>query len=338
MAHVLAASTKDWLLEGEPWVELRTRLDLLGEDARSVAVRDAYEAMVAHPEIAALCRQVMDAWAQEIVTSHKKADLAYQRLAFLADAGLRAADEPGAALVRIALSRLSAEGVPLVGICVPVHFGGPGQNALGWALCDTPSILASVLAMGGPPKDLRPQMEAGIRHLVGLARQEGFPCAVSAELGRFRGPGRKEDPCPYATLLMLKVLQQLPDDFDTGGTVVSDLVCQCADCLLSLWENSRARHPYLFYMGTDFRKVKAPLVWYDLVHVADVLSRCPSTAGDNRMRDMVSVLFSQADAEGRFTPQSVWKAWSGWDFGQKKAPSRWLTLLAWRIARRTGMA
>ena len=33
------------------------------------------------------------------------------------------------------------------------------------------------------------------------------------------------------------------------------------------------RKEYLFGMGTDFRKLKAPLVWLDILHVLDVLSR-----------------------------------------------------------------
>lgn len=37
---------------------------------------------------------------------------------------------------------------------------------------------------------------------------------------------------------------------------------------------------------------------------------------------------------GKFTLESVWTAWKDWEFGQKKIPSRWLTLLAWRILRR----
>jgi len=31
--------------------------------------------------------------------------------------------------------------------------------------------------------------------------------------------------------------------------------------------------------------------------------------------------------------ESVWTAWKDWEFGQKKEPSRWLTLSAWRIIR-----
>jgi hypothetical protein len=41
-------------------------------------------------------------------------------------------------------------------------------------------------------------------------------------------------------------------------------------------------------------------------------------------------------ARGRFTAGSVWKAWSEWDFGQKKVPSVWITFLVLRIIRRMG--
>ena len=49
-------------------------------------------------------------------------------------------------------------------------------------------------------------MKAATHHLAGLVRGNGWPCAVSKELGNFRGPGRKDDPCPFANLAMLKAL------------------------------------------------------------------------------------------------------------------------------------
>ncbi len=104
-----------------------------------------------------------------------------------------------------------------------------------------------------------------------------------------------------------------------------------AETLLGLWGASRERHPYLFYMGTDFRKLKAPFVWYDLLHVLDVLTRFPWLAGDPRLDDMLDTLTAKADERGRFTAESVWAPWKHWEFGQKKQPSRWITLLSWRI-------
>lgn len=99
-----------------------------------------------------------------------------------------------------------------------------------------------------------------------------------------------------------------------------------------------ARQPYMFLMGSDFRKLKVPLVWYDLLHVLDVLSRFAWLHEDPRLLDMAGVLKSKADAQGRFTSESVWTSWKDWEFCQKKQPSRWLTLLAWRILNRIGPA
>ncbi|MBN1834301.1 MAG: hypothetical protein JW820_00555, partial [Spirochaetales bacterium] len=194
-----------------------------------------------------------------------------------------------------------------------------------WALCDAPLIVYA-LACFGLGED--PRVGAALDHLVGLVRDNGWPCAVSKELGSFRGPGRKEDPCPYANLAMLKALSV--SAAHTDGTA-----CRSgAETLLGLWHDSTERHPYMFYAGTDFRKLKVPFVWYDLMHVLDVLSRFPRLRGDARLRDMLRALEVRMDGQGRFTPESVWTAWKEWEFAQKREPSRWLTLAAWRIIRR----
>jgi hypothetical protein len=173
-----------------------------------------------------------------------------------------------------------------------------------------------------------PAVRSAVEHLTGLVRDNGWPCVVSKELGGFRGPGRKDDPCPFANLAMLKLLSAVDDLRDCAAARAG------AEALLTLWSESLSRHPYMFFMGTDFRKLKAPFVWYDLLHVLDVLSRFPWLGEDARLLDMLGVLRGKADTEGRFTAESVWTAWKDWEFGQKKAPSRWVTLLAWRIIAR----
>jgi len=113
--------------------------------------------------------------------------------------------------------------------------------------------------------------------------------------------------------------------------------CEAAvEAQLALWKKRRERHPYMFYMGKDFTKLKAPLVWYDLLHVLDVLSQSPWVLRDSRFEGMARLLASYADENGRFTAQSVWKPWAAWEFGQKTEPSRWVTLLATRVLKRVG--
>jgi len=266
-------------------------------------------------------------WPGTVISSHKSAGQPFQRLTFVADLGLVAGDPCVDAIVSRILARQSPEGPFLLPTNVPAHFGGSGQEQWAWALCDAP-LTVYALAKFGLGND--PAVVAAIEHLVALVRDNGWPCAVSKELGKFRGPGRKEDPCPFANLAMLKALSEVEAWSERPA-------CRAgAETLLTLWSESLTQHPYMFYMGTDFRKLKAPFVWYDLMHVLDVLSRFPWLKDDARLRDMAGVLRRKADSEGRFTPESVWTAWKGWEFAQKKVPSRWLTLLAHRALRRAG--
>jgi len=171
---------------------------------------------------------------------------------------------------------------------------------------------------------------AGIRYLISLIKDNGWACTVSQEMGKFRGPGRKDDPCPYANLLMLKLLSQF-DDYKNSNECHTG-----AECLLGLWEKSMETHPYLFYMGDDFRKLKAPTMWYDIVSVTDVLSQFEWLRSDPRLNEMINIIKSKENGNGCFTPESEYKACKGWDFGQKKTPSEWLTFLILRIFKRIG--
>jgi len=133
MDHMARSDVADWLLEGEPWVRCRTRVDLPGQ-------------------------------------SEKDASQLTHKLAFSADIGLSIRDEPA------------------------------------WMLCDAPTILHALLSFG-LAKNAR--VGEALRCLLTLVRENGWPCAVSPSMGKFRGPGRRGDSCPYATPLMLKVLSAI---------------------------------------------------------------------------------------------------------------------------------
>ena len=55
---------------------------------------------------------------------------------------------------------------------------------------------------------------------------------------------------------------------------------------------------------------------------------------DMSFLEMIDVVKSKADEQGRFTSESVWKSWSDWEFGQKKNPSPLLTLKVYRVLKR----
>ena len=310
-----------WLLSGDPWIEYRTRLDLLTQDENDPEVAAARANLIRHPQIQTLIAELSN-WPGAVLKSHKDANHPIHKLSFLAEMGLTANDPGMDIIVNKILSHQSEEGPFQVLTNIPTHFGGSGKDELNWMLCDAPVVIYSLIKFG-LENDTRVQQ--AIRYVVSLVRDNGWPCAASPVLGKFKGPGRKDDPCPYANLVMLKMLAQ-------SNTWKQNPACRIgAETLLNLWERRKEVKPYLFAMGTDFSKLKAPLIWYDVLHVLDVLTQFPWLNNDQRLLEMIELVKSKMDDQGRVTPESIWMAWKGWDFGQKKEPSRWVTLLWYRI-------
>jgi hypothetical protein len=317
-----------WLLEASPWVEYRTRVDLLNESEHNPEVMFARNRMLQHPLVSKLVADLAN-WPGQSVNSHKKADLPLHKLAFLADLGLNA-DDPGMQIIieRI-LAHQSKEGPFQVHMTIPVAYGGTGKEIEAWALCDSPTTLYCLIKFGLAD---HPQVQLAVKAQLEMVQENGYPCLGSSEMGTFRGPGRKEDPCPYATLIMLKALSALPNGWSFPATR------KAAQSIVDLWKSRAVSHPYMFYMGTDFCKVKAPLNWYDLMHVCDILSQIPEIRSEPVFNEMVQIIASKLDTSGKVIPESIYQAWKDWDFGQKKEPSAWLTFLAHRILFRMGIA
>lgn len=306
----------EWYLEGDDVLRSVVRRDLLGENVGDTLAND--------PRIRSLIEEVTDLpWAP--ISSHKSAGHQLHKFAFLADLRIDLERNGGERLLKEFGSSL-VNGLPRLPNKTPVHFGGSGATELAWSLCDAPLLLYS-MSRCFPSFDGR----EGMSTLASMARENGMPCRVSPELGRFRGPGRKDDPCPLASLYTLKAIVQLDRKGSEGMARI------LTETLLSLWKESRERHPYMFFMGTDFRKLKLPFVWYDIMSVAEVLSHFPWVLDDPRFRDMMSVIDGKKDGDGRYVPESIWTNWKEFDFCQKKEPSRWLTFAVERIQRRAEM-
>lgn len=310
----------------DPWVRYRTMLDLLELPSEDEKVIEARQQMLLHPLVQGLIDELQH-WPGTVISSHKSAGQLYHKLAFLADIGLTKSDQGLSDILSQVKAHPTAEGLLQLPVNISVNYGGSGKELWAWALCDAPLLLYSAAKIGGTEEI---SIQKGVVHLKTLARENGWPCVVSKELGNFRGPGRKTDPCPDATLIMLKLLALFPQEKDSSEAQLG------IECLLHLWEQSRELHPYMFYMGTDFRKLKAPFIWYDLLHVAEVISQFDFARRDERFVEMLELINSKADAEGLFTPESEWQAWKSWEFGQKKRPSAWLTFLVYRINYRCG--
>lgn len=316
-----------WLLDSEPWIEYRTRIDLLDQKLDESQVKQAYKAVLSFPSISNLIDELSE-WPGPILKSHKKAGHFLHKLGFLADIGLKA-DSPGVEKIikRIAEHRSPEEPFEVM-VNINPRYGGSGADEYAWMLCDAPLVTYAMVKFGLRDDQ---RVQDSLQYLVNLQRENGWPCAVSPKLGKFRGPGRKSDPCPYANLVMLKLLAQYPEKHN------EPVVKTGVETILLLWEQRKEKRPYLFAMGTDFKKLKAPLIWYDILHVTDVLTQFPWVLKDKRLKQMIEILRNKAEQDGKFTPESIWMDWKGWEFGQKKNPSKWITLTAQRVLKRTAI-
>jgi hypothetical protein len=315
----------DWLLKGPPYVQYRARIDLLEENETAPEVQSTRASMVEQPEILERIYS-LDDWPGKVLSSHRSAGQSFHTLNFLTDLGLRISDPGMQQLAEKIHEKASPEGPFRIAMNIGPGHGGTGEDTAGWALCDAPNLIYALARLGLADD---PHVTKAGEYLISLVKEFGWPCAVSKELGDFRGPGPKTAPCPYANLAMLKMLSTRPDwrNLPAAATGIKTI--------LHLWEARRDEHPFIFYMGTDFCKLKAPLIWYDILHVLDVLSLYPAAIQSNAFKEMLSVVTQKATEDGIFMAESVYVPYKNWDFGQKKTPSRWITLLVYRILART---
>ena len=316
-----------WLLAAdEPWTRYRTLVDLLDCPTDAPEAQAARSEMLAHPLVRTLIEEAAT-WPGYALKRHNDARHPIHKFSTLADFGVRV-DDPGVGpALEAVLAHQSPEGAYQCVVNVPTAFGGTGEDAWTWMACDAPTLLYALLAMG---RGDDPRVELAVEHLAGLVQENGWRCAASQDLGgTFKGPGRRSDPCPVANVCALKALAAAaPELLDSPAARAG------TEMLLWHWEHQTGRKLFLFGIGTDFRKLKYPFVWYDILHVVDVLSRFPFVRPDPRLREMVGTITAQADAGGRYTTSSMYRAWKGWSFADKKHPSPWLTFLVLRVLKR----
>jgi len=260
-------------------------------------------------------------WPGPVLKRHNDAKLLIHKLAFLADSGWNINDENAEEIINTILSHRSPEGIPQILVNIPTAFGGTGKDHFSWMLCDAPLLLYSLIKMGIPEKEYSKPLE----YLISINTENGYPCAADSNLGKFNGPGERGTSCPYSNLLMLKLLSLFPEEQYKEHSTLA------IESLLSLWENRTSKKPYLFAMGTDFKKLKFPLIWFDILHVTTVLSGFEYANKDLRYIEMLNIIRQKADNNEMYKPESVWRAWKEIDSGQKRKPSTWLTAAVEKI-------
>ncbi|HAJ94615.1 MAG TPA: hypothetical protein DCP02_00130 [Actinobacteria bacterium] len=308
---------KTWLADSHPLLKYRVMDDLYKSSNLSALRKEAFN----DPVITGIIQELRN-WPGPVLKRHNDAKHFIHKLSFLADMGFTIKDEYIKDITEKVLEHKSENGILQIMVNIPVNFGGTGKDQYSWMLCDAPLLFYCLYKM----KINKKYLDKGLEYLFQLAIDNGYPCAVSPELGRFNGPGKRGTPCPYANLLMVKLFSLFPERHN------DEKIKHAVEFLLKHWER-KDKH-YLFGIGTDFRKLKYPLIWYDILHAAEVLSHYTHIRNDKRFLEIIGTIKNKADSEGFYKPESVWMAWKNIDSGQKREPSKWITFNVYRILKR----
>jgi hypothetical protein len=316
--HLLKAIPAAWLLEGEPWVRYRVLTELLDRSHNDSDVVDANDSIAEHELVKGIYdrRNAQGYWGtpKDIHTWWPKVDTTFWVLGILGEFGLTRKDE-----------RIARACEYVFGIQLPD--GGFGWDPPTVAYDCHTAILVESLATLGYGAD--PRLHRAYQWLMGRQRLDGgFWCKQTGQIGRRR---EREPSCAMASMFVAGALAL------ERKLSLSETARKVVEFLLSCWENRDT----LKYAGHDsqigrgWEKLKFPFTDYRILKHLDVLSRFEHARRDPRMGEMIELLASKADSGGRFSPESIHKAWSDFDFGQKKRPSRWITYLVYRILKRS---
>jgi hypothetical protein len=317
MKTLLKEGLVSWLLDGEPWIIYRTLTDLLGKEEKDKAVVAARMAIPKHPLINKIFEDLNQDgyWGtpKDIHAWWPRKNTTFWILPMLADFGFTVEDKKIARACQYVLT-------------TQLHSGG-----FGWSPPTKPSdchsaIITESLAKLGLLQD--PKVQKAYGWLARRQRLDGGSwCKDTGQIG---APRESEPSCAMATMFVLGALAhnlQLRDTENARKGI---------DFLFECWEN-RGKVRYAGHdsqVGTDWEKLKYPFTDYKILKFLDVLSQFEYAKHRLQESEMVRLLLSKRNNNGTFTPESVVEAWSDFDFGQKERPSRLITLLTLRIAKR----
>jgi hypothetical protein len=180
----------DWLLEGPAWVQYRALVDLQGLPESDPRVALARRDMLADAQVQGVIAE-LTGWPGVVLNSHKSASQHFHKLNFLADLGLRVTDPGMDVIAGKVMAHASPDGPFGLPMNIPVHFGGSGEDAYAWALCDAPNLVYALLklGLGGEPAVQRASITWS-----GCAGKTVFPALCRRSWGSSGDRGAKTTP------------------------------------------------------------------------------------------------------------------------------------------------
>jgi hypothetical protein len=316
-----AAVVEQLSAAAEPWVAYVALVDLMGADPNAAHARAAYERLCRDPLIGELVSS-LDVWPGPPLSRAYDPKDALWKLSMLADFGLGGDDPRIARLAeRLFVAQSETGGF--------LH--GGFDHTRTWDqqpyIC-IDHVQTAALARFGYTDD--PRLERAYAHILSWQRLDGgwHPNAQTLP----GAPRQAEPSCPFGTLNVLRALVAHPEH--RGSPTAS----AAAEFLLDCWQ--RRDEPYRpvgFGIGATWDKLQYPFVQYQRLKTLDTLSQVPTVHADARFKAMLDQLMEKRRPDGFWAAESVNKPYAAFDFGQKKGPSAWITLVALRVLSRSRM-
>lgn len=326
-----------WLLASdEPAARWIARTALVDSPSAHRDVEAEHRAVLADPATQALLDRLPDWEVAADFSGHQSPAFVPNLLSLLADMGVGARDDERVERVLDAMLRHQLPDGRFASF-------GRGRSAptpaWGSLLCDTHAITEVLLRFGrGGDARVTRALQTTVDDLAATAQGRAWPCRPDDVRG-FRGPGRKGDVCPQATLEALRAWSAVPEDRRPSEVHLA------ARVMLHVWRRRADEQPYMFGHGYHFKVVKWPTTWYDVHGVLDALGRFPALWRDpaadpadrRSLAELVACLVAYNLApDGTVTPQSCYRGFEEYSFGQKKRPSPFATARLHQVLRRFG--
>ncbi len=314
-----------WVMgSDEPYARWVVLTEIYGLASDAPDVRAAHAAVLLDKGVRRLLED-LPVWGETSASGHHSPEYLPNRLNMLADMGLGAGDSPE---IESRLDDFLEHQDPSGRF---ESFGRlPKLPKAEWTSmpCDT-NVITDVLLRFGRGDDERVHKAlARIEKDASMTPQgRGWRCLPEKQ-SMWRGPGRKADACPQVTLEGLRAFSRLPENERPKWTL------EAARTPLEIWRRRTDERPYAFGHGYQFKSVKWPNLWYDVMWVLETVSRFPNLwkgeaaeeADRKAIAEMAACLIAyNLDEHGRVVPQRTYRGFEEFSFGQKKEPSPFAT-------------
>lgn len=315
-----------WLLDSNSWTRYRTLKDLLNRPTSSIEVEEAKSELCNDSQITTLIAETSK-WIPIAPTRNSDPKISYFKLRALADFGLTIKDSGIDDIVNKATEHLEDEMFAVRGTLPKrrkkgEEFVKPDPHIDEWHVspCNSPTITYALLSLGLNNSKTDKAVD---KLKEKWNTEQGWFCHFFFVDSMFK---KLQVGCQMAGLTALEVFSQLPD---LKESVYSR----------NAYEPLRFHREYgktMYYFGRskNFWTFKYPFVWYNALYLADVLTRFEFLKNEDLVKELVEWIENSQDEKGRFKPTSMFMAYKGWDFANKREASPWITFLCCRILKR----